>query len=198
MAENLVDKILKIKGMTCASCEMRIENKLKKLEGIKDVKAVYASSELYVTYDGSTIDVESITKAVEGLDYKVLSILPVTEEKIIKIKSKNEDNLSINQLLGIGIIILAGYLIIKNTVGFNYIPQVNQNMGFGILFVVGLLTSLHCIAMCGGINLSQCVSYKFGNDENARFSKLRPSILYNGGRVISYTIIGVLLAQWVL
>lgn len=190
MAENLVDKILKIKGMTCASCEMRIENKLKKLEGIKDVKAVYASSELYVTYDGSTIDVESITKAVEGLDYKVLSILPVTEEKIIKIKSKNEDNLSINQLLGIGIIILAGYLIIKNTVGFNYIPQVNQNMGFGILFVVGLLTSLHCIAMCGGINLSQCVSYKFGNDENARFSKLRPSILYNGGRVISYTIIG--------
>ena len=62
--------------------------------------------------------------------------------------------------------------------------------GFGILFVVGLLTSLHCIAMCGGINLSQCVSYKFGNDENARFSKLRPSILYNGGRVISYTIIG--------
>lgn len=112
MVENLVDKILKIKGMTCASCEMRIENKLKKLEGIKDVKAVYASSELYVTYDGSTIDVESITKAVEGLDYKVLSILPVTEEKIIKIKSKNEDNLSINQLLGIGIIILAGYLII--------------------------------------------------------------------------------------
>jgi hypothetical protein len=31
-------------------------------------------------------------------------------------------------------------------------------MGFGVLFVVGLLTSLHCVAMCGGINISQCVT----------------------------------------
>ncbi len=28
-------------------------------------------------------------------------------------------------------------------------------MGYGLIFVVGLLTSLHCIAMCGGIVLSQ-------------------------------------------
>jgi sulfite exporter TauE/SafE len=93
-------------------------------------------------------------------------------------------------LLGIGIIVLAGYLILKNTVGFNFIPQVNQNMGYGILFVVGLLTSLHCIAMCGGINLSQCVSYKFEEDDKGRFSKLKPSLMYNGGRVLSYTVIG--------
>ena len=28
-------------------------------------------------------------------------------------------------------------------------------MGYGMLFVIGLITSVHCIAMCGGINLSQ-------------------------------------------
>lgn len=61
-------------------------------------------------------------------------------------------------------------------------------MGYGILFVVGLLTSLHCIAMCGGINLSQCVSYNSGKTDTA--SKLKPSILYNAGRVTSYTLIG--------
>jgi sulfite exporter TauE/SafE len=62
-------------------------------------------------------------------------------------------------------------------------------MGYGILFVVGVLTSLHCIAMCGGINLSQCISYKTEND-NSKFSKFKPSLMYNTGRVISYTIIG--------
>ena len=190
MAENLVSKILKIEGMTCASCEMRIENKLRKMEGVKEVKAAYASSELYVSYDANTIELDSVTEALERLDYKVINTPRVIKEKIIREKSKSEDKLSINQLLGIGIIILAGYMIIKNTVGFNFIPQVNQNMGYGILFVIGLLTSLHCIAMCGGINLSQCVSYKFANDEKARFSRLTPSILYNGGRVLSYTIIG--------
>jgi sulfite exporter TauE/SafE len=43
--------------------------------------------------------------------------------------------------------------------------------------------------MCGGINLSQCVSYKV--PENAsKAAKLKPSLMYNTGRVISYTVIG--------
>jgi sulfite exporter TauE/SafE len=61
-------------------------------------------------------------------------------------------------------------------------------MGYGILFVVGLLTSLHCIAMCGGINLSQCVSYKYSS--GTKTGNLKPSFLYNAGRVVSYTVIG--------
>lgn len=30
-----------------------------------------------------------------------------------------------------------------------------SGMGYGMLFLVGLMTSLHCVAMCGGISLSQ-------------------------------------------
>ena len=67
---------------------------------------------------------------------------------------------------------------------FNFIPQINQNMSYGILFIVGLSTSLHCIAMCGGINLSQSLN---ANKEN---SSIKPSLLYNFGRVVSYTLIG--------
>ena len=29
-----------------------------------------------------------------------------------------------------------------------------EKMGYGMLFVTGVITSVHCIAMCGGINLS--------------------------------------------
>ncbi|NLM45344.1 MAG: heavy metal transporter, partial [Firmicutes bacterium] len=54
----------------------------------------------------------------------------------------------------------------------------------------GLLTSLHCLAMCGGINLSQCLSYNADNDTSGRLARLKPSLLYNGGRVVSYTMIG--------
>lgn len=55
--------------------------------------------------------------------------------------------INVNQLVGIGIILLALYVIIKNTIGFNFIPEVNQSMGYGILFMVGLLTSLHLFSM---------------------------------------------------
>lgn len=87
---------------------------------------------------------------------------------------------------------------------FNYFPQASEGMGYGMLFFIGLLTSAHCVAMCGGINLSQCVPYKAargggnksGNKAEAMtagISTLKPSILYNSGRVISYTVIGGLI-----
>ncbi|MFR7840438.1 MAG: sulfite exporter TauE/SafE family protein [Blautia massiliensis (ex Durand et al. 2017)] len=34
---------------------------------------------------------------------------------------------------------------------------------------VGLLTSVHCIAMCGGINLSQCIPV--ADDDNGETPK---------------------------
>ena len=63
-------------------------------------------------------------------------------------------------------------------------------MGYGALFVIGLITSVHCIAMCGGINLSQTLS----SEKNG--SMLRNSLQYNIGRVISYSVIGGILAGW--
>ncbi|HEY5585849.1 MAG TPA: sulfite exporter TauE/SafE family protein [Ruminiclostridium sp.] len=191
MEQKLVRKVLQVGGMTCASCEMRIENKLKNVEGIIEVKAIFSSSNVYVTYDTNLIELDTIVDAIEKLDYKVKNKPDKQATTDLKEQKKTpSDKMSVNQLLGIGIILFALYVIIKNTVGFNFIPQVTQNMGYGLLFAVGLLTSLHCIAMCGGINLSQCVSYKYGESETSKMTKLKPSLMYNTGRVISYTIIG--------
>lgn len=190
MEQRLIRKILHIEGMTCTSCEMRIENALKKLEGISEVKAIFSSSNVYITYDVNVMGLDIIIGAIEELDYKVKNKSGEIDEPQTVEGKAVVDKMSVNQLLGVGIIIFALYVIIKNTVGFNFIPEVNQSMGYGILFLVGLLTSLHCIAMCGGINLSQCVSYNFGNDNSGKFVKLKPSLLYNGGRVVSYTVIG--------
>jgi sulfite exporter TauE/SafE len=68
-------------------------------------------------------------------------------------------------------------------------------MGYGMLFVIGLLTSVHCIAMCGGINLSQ--SLVGTNDPRSSPSSfltpnsLLPGVLYNAGRLVSYTVVGI-------
>jgi len=59
-------------------------------------------------------------------------------------------------------------------------------MGYAAVFVIGLLTSIHCIGMCGGISLSQCVGAGGANS----IERMRPSFLYNMGRIASYTAIG--------
>ena len=182
MGKRIVKKTLKLAGLTCTSCETRIENKLIKIDGIQEVEVSFVTSILQIIYDADKISIEEIIKAIEKLDYGVKKDITETNSKV----AKNPNN----QLIIIGILIFGAYLIIKNTIGFNFIPDINPNMGYGILFVVGLLTSLHCVAMCGGINLSVCVPYKFDKEETSKLAKLKPSFMYNAGRVISYTIIG--------
>jgi sulfite exporter TauE/SafE/copper chaperone CopZ len=171
-----ITKVLRVKGMTCATCEMIIEKKLRKLDGISKVKASWKNASVDVTYDSGAIDLDKITGTIERLGYDINKGSP--------------EKLQIKPLVGAGVIILALYLIVSKTIGFNFFPQVNQSMGYGIIFLVGFLTSIHCIAMCGGINLSQCVSYNNDKHETNKVSKLKPSLLYNTGRVISYTVIG--------
>ena len=68
----------------------------------------------------------------------------------------------------------------------------DSGMGYGMLFVIGLITSVHCIAMCGGINLSQCVprTAQGGADGDGKLATFRPALAYNMGRVLSYTAVG--------
>lgn len=64
-------------------------------------------------------------------------------------------------------------------------PIAKAGMRLGALFMVGLLTSLHCVAMCGGINLAQsAASAQAGRRVSAS------NIQYNLGRLVSYTIVG--------
>lgn len=178
-ARKILHLNLNIDGMTCTGCEIRIENALKKLGGVVEVKASFSSSNVYIAYDANVIGSEQIIQKIEKLGYVVRN-------------KPNADavQISVTQLLGIGIVLFALYVVVNNTVGVNFMPEIDQSMGYGILFFVGLLTSLHCIGMCGGINISQSISNKVDNGDTGKFSNIKPSLLYNSGRVISYTIIG--------
>lgn len=182
MEKQIIKKMLKIEGMTCIGCETRIENKLKKSEGIQEVSINYQSGILHVSFEENKITIEDIIKIIEKMDYVV--------KRDVEAENKAVEKNSTNQFIVLGVVMLGIYMIIKHTIGFNFIPVITADMGYTILFVVGLLTSLHCVAMCGGINLSVCVSYQYNKSETSKFAKLRPSFLYNAGRVVSYTVIG--------
>lgn len=51
-----------------------------------------------------------------------------------------------------------------------------------------MVTSVHCIAMCGGINLSQTLQREASKDISRKMFK--NTLMYNMGRVVSYTVIG--------
>ncbi len=166
-------KIFKIEGMSCHHCEDTIERSLK-TKGILKVEAHHAKKFARIEYDQDMVSEKEIKQIINEAGYQVT--------EVIEDNGPDKKTVEIAQFVGITIALLGIYFLIQKTVGFNFIPQVNSTMGFGMIFVVGLITSLHCVAMCGGISISQCVE-KEGN-------KYTNGIFYNAGRVVSYTILG--------
>ena len=64
--------IVKIGGMTCASCAQTIENALEKTDGIVDASVNLASEKAVITYDVDEIDYETIRGVIESTGYKAL------------------------------------------------------------------------------------------------------------------------------
>ncbi|MDO5294752.1 MAG: sulfite exporter TauE/SafE family protein [bacterium] len=169
--ENL---ILRVKGMTCVNCEYHIEEDIKQEEGIEHVKASFKKETVTIGYDPLKICEDKIIKVIEASGYTAEHY---TEEAVDQYKQLNK------LLFGI-LIILVGAMFLRRTglaAIFNFFPQADENTSYIMLIVIGFLTSFHCIAMCGGISLSQCMEGE---------STIRPSMLYNLGRVISYTVVG--------
>lgn len=73
-----------------------------------------------------------------------------------------------------------------------YLPALGNDVSYGLLFVIGVLTSFHCIGMCGGIAMSQTIRKKDDKNSDGKHAGewLLLSAFYNTGRVLSYTIAG--------
>ncbi len=178
METELKTKKLLISGMSCVSCQNKIERKLEKTNGIPFVQVNYSTQTAVVTYDANIITISEIVAIIERLNYKVIN------------DSQPEPNNK--KAVGIFIIVLSAYMLMQQ-LGlanvFNIFPTAEVGTSYWMLFIIGLLTSVHCVAMCGGINLSQCIP-KSDLDNNNRLAAIKPSLLYNLGRVISYTVVG--------
>ena len=182
MSGGLKKLTLYIDGMTCANCESHVELALSRADGVVSAEVSYKTALASLVYNEQAITYNEIKAIIEETGYTVKEQVQAAERKA--------QRPGLLQAAGIGIILLSVYIIF-NRLGllnlFSAFPQAKEGMGYGMLFVIGLLTSLHCVAMCGGINLSQCIPQQAVTGKKAG---IMPSILYNSGRVISYTVIG--------
>jgi len=162
---------IKVYDMTCTSCENRVERALMKIDGVLNAMASYSAQQVTVEYDSRLCSMEQLKEAINKAGYS----------------TKNSVSL---KFAGFLVIAAAVLLLGNSTAGFDMSAKLN-NASYVVLFIVGMLTSIHCVGMCGGIMLTQSLSKNSIIDEKEnKFKALKPSILYNAGRVTSYTIIG--------
>ncbi|MDR2716782.1 MAG: sulfite exporter TauE/SafE family protein [Treponema sp.] len=180
----------RIGGMYCVHCKNTIEKELKTTAGVRDAVVNYRTGTAAVTCDTGTIGFDRIAAVIESLGYRILE--------------GNNKN-TVLKIIGTLVIILALFMLLRTFTTSKLaaaFPLAREGMGYGMLLVIGLLTSVHCVAMCGGINLSQTLKRNLpenavavqtaGPKPSFSFVLLLPVIFYNAGRLVSYTAVGVL------
>lgn len=146
----------KVDGMICPQCEDEIARKITHRRGILTCRASYRKSCVLAEYDPDIISADEIKAALSDIGYPVGS---------------GKSGL-ISDMIGAASVIVL-YFALPWLTGLVNVPQAESGAGFGVLFVIGLLSGIHCIGMCGGIMLTQ-----------------KNAAAYNAGRLLSYTVVG--------
>ena len=164
-----ITKSFDVYGMHCKSCESAIEEEVNDLNGVLSVKADHNQSNVIIMYESELCDENKIKKAIKKAGYST---------------NKN----SFSKFLGLGLMVVIMLFLSSNSLLGYDTNSLLENASLFMLFVVGLLSSLHCVGMCGGIMLTQTLDKD--NLLTSKKSSFNTALKYNIGRVISYTLLG--------
>ena len=78
-AKGIKTLTLPVEGMTCASCVARVENALKKVDGVGSVNVNFATENVTLSFDDDQVDLIKLASIVEDAGYKLAT--PAKEEQ---------------------------------------------------------------------------------------------------------------------
>lgn len=64
---------LQLERLTCPTSIKKIEDTLKKMEGVIDAKVLFNSNKVKVGFDETVVQTEDISDRIENIGYEVLS-----------------------------------------------------------------------------------------------------------------------------
>ena len=165
-----------VEGMYCPHCEATIQRALRGVPGISDARADYRRATLTALWDEKRLPRERLAELLAREGYAL-------REKRSPWRGAVKAALFLPGLAALWALMTFTPL----GQAANAFPMARAGMSLGALFLVGVMTSVHCVAMCGGINLAQSASAGQRGQ-----SVVRANLLYQAGRLLSYTAAGVI------
>jgi Cu+-exporting ATPase len=96
--ENKETLSLPVEGMTCASCVLRVEKAIKKIEGVEDVNVNLATEKVTFTINNSKANLSQISDAVEDAGYKIILPSKSSTPKESESTYENDSSKKYNEL----------------------------------------------------------------------------------------------------
>lgn len=173
-----------IKGMHCRSCELLIEDELGRVPGVCQVNVSHDKAIAEVYYEGESLGVDAIEKAVQSAGYEV----GVNEKK--SWFSRNIGDYA--DIFYVGVVLFFLYVFV-NILGLTKFLQVGGGHPTSLFTVVliGLTAGFStCMALVGGLVLGLSTRYAQRHPGATSLQRFTPHLWFAAGRIMSYTVLG--------
>ena len=182
-------KTIKTKGMHCSNCEKTIEKTALAADGVVSAKSNFAKEETTIKFNENKINLSMIIEAISNKGYKCSEVKGTKKEGKEDYYSLSLPSSKYILIAGSILFLLGLFWLMSYSFRFS-LPEITPNMGFALIFVIGLLTSFHCVGMCGGFVLSYTTKGAIVKAQTK--SKLLSHLKYGIGKTITYTMLGAL------
>lgn len=175
-----------IGGMTCASCELLLERKLKAVPGIKDVHISHKTGIARITAKADQLpSAERITEVVEKAGYSVI------DENAPSVSSLSPDKRKWMEIGVALLIIFAGYKLLQAFDIVSLAPSTSGALSLGGVLIIGLVAGTSsCLAVTGGLLLALAAKHNELHQAETPWQKFKPLLHFNAGRLASYFVLG--------
>lgn len=133
----VVKSDISISGMGCSSCVAKIENKLKKMDGVVHAQVNFASETATVEFDSEQLNRQDLTQAIESLGYKVTESQfgdPVAGEKVAR--ESEFKKLQVKFIFGLLLVIPLFILVHWDNIGFGHILPLTKQHNFLLQLII--------------------------------------------------------------
>ncbi|MDD5040890.1 MAG: sulfite exporter TauE/SafE family protein [Candidatus Peribacteraceae bacterium] len=187
--------VLHIGGMTCGSCELLLERKIKTVPGVTHVSVQHRKGTATITAFSHTLpSFEKLEAVIRGAGYRV-----VTEQETLTVKQgcslreepEGPDQQKWLEIGGALIIIFAIYKLLSAYDLISLAPSTAGALTFGGTLLIGVVAGMSsCLAVTGGLLLAMAAKYNELHGSETPTQRLKPLIQFNIGRLASYFVLG--------
>lgn len=173
---------LNITGIHCKSCKTLIEAEITQIAGVKNISVDHITGKTEIETEGKLDEIHDTIKKL-GYDINYPKTDSCSKKGLCRIPFKLRMIVLFLTITGAGLFLIQKWELLKLMAKLN-----DKDIGYSLIFLIGLIAGFHCIGMCGGLVLAYS-SNEHKNNES-RNAKIKKHLQYNLGRLVSYTVIG--------
>ncbi len=183
-SSRLKQATIKIRGMTCHSCEVLMERKLKAIPGVAKVHVNHRSAIATITaYHNNLPSALKIEAVIRKAGYSLAS-----DRVSDGLGSDNSKWLEIGASL---LIIFAVYKLLQTFDIISFAPSTSGALSMSGVLIIGLVAGASsCLAVTGGLLLALAAKHNQLHRAETPWEKFKPLLHFNIGRLLSYFFLG--------